>query len=195
MDRMKVGIVDDQKVILQLLSDLISETKDIVCVGTFTNAESFIDVYEQLQPDITLIDMELPGMSGAEAMRILIARDPTAKFILLSTLKDDATIFKALQAGACGYLLKKNLFDGDFLENLRLFYKGHLTMSAEIGRKCLAIFKQSRNGSVNLTELENNILLMIRDGMLTREISLILGIPSVKLGAHIGSIYEKLHLL
>jgi two-component system NarL family response regulator len=195
MDRIKVGIVDDQKVILQLLSDLIAETKDIACVGTFTNAESYIDVYEQLQPDITLIDMELPGMSGAAAMRLLIARDPTAKFILLSTLKDDASIFKALQAGACGYLLKKNLFDGDFLENLRLFYKGHLTMSAEIGRKCLAIFKRSRNNSVNLTEMEENILMMMRDGMVNKEISLILGIPIAKLVSHIGSIYEKLHLL
>ncbi len=195
MDRMKVGIVDDQKVILQLLSDLISETKDIACVGTFTNAESFIDVYEQLQPDVTLIDMELPGMSGAEAMRILIERSPKAKFILLSTLKDDESIFKALQAGASGYLLKKNLFDGDFLDNLRLFYKGHFTMSAEIGRKCLAAFKQNRNSAVNLSEPEEAVLLMIRDGMAKKEISLILGLSAIKLDGHIAAIYEKLHLL
>src|SRR5690349_23957894 len=102
-----VCIIDDQPLVLNALRVVFEETDNLLLVGSFGNAEQFIEKYELLQPDVTIIDLDLPGMSGIDAIITIKLNYPSAKFLVLTNYDDDDRLFKSLKAGALGYLLKK----------------------------------------------------------------------------------------
>jgi DNA-binding NarL/FixJ family response regulator len=190
-----VCIVDDQKVMSQTLEAIAADSNDISCIGTFFNAESFINEFENLNPDITLMDIDLPGMSGIDAILTIKARFPKAKFLVLTVFNDDEKVFKALKAGAGGYLLKKYSFDY-LLEEITELHHGGAPMSPEIARKVINYFQNDKGIAhfSRLTERERAVLQMIVDGFLYKEIAAKLDVSIDAIKKHAHNIYEKVHV-
>lgn len=190
-----VCIVDDQKILSQTLEAVIQDSEHVTCIGIFSNAESFIEEYEQLRPDITLMDIDLPGMSGIEAIFTLKTNYPKAKFLVLTIFNDDEKVFNALKAGAGGYLLKKHSFDL-LLDNIQELYYGGAPMSPEIAKKVITFFKRDEQKTHlnKLTEKEKMVLELIVDGLFYKEIALRLNVTIDAIKKHTHNIYEKLHV-
>jgi DNA-binding NarL/FixJ family response regulator len=188
-----VCIVDDQHIMLETLETLISDSEDIKCIGCFPNAESFIEEYENLMPDITLMDIDLPGLSGIDAILVVKSNYPSAKFMVLTVFNDEEKIFKALKVGAGGYLLKKNSFEF-LLDQIKELHSGGAPMSPEIARKVINYFQKSGNKFAKLSEKEKAVLEMIVDGFLYKEIAASLGVTLDTIKKHAHNIYEKLQV-
>lgn len=188
-----VCIVDDQRIMLETLETLISDSEDIKCIGCFPNAESFIEEYENLLPDITLMDIDLPGLSGIDAILVVKSNYPSAKFMVLTVFNDEEKIFKALKVGAGGYLLKKNSFEF-LLDQIKELHNGGAPMSPEIARKVINYFQKNGNKFAKLSEKEKAVLEMIVDGFLYKEIAATLGVTLDTIKKHAHNIYEKLQV-
>lgn len=190
-----ICIVDDQRFFLQTIESIIADSKDISCIGSFSNAESFINAYDDLQPDVTLMDIDLPGISGIEAIFTIKSNYPKAKFLVLTVFNDDEKVFKALKAGAEGYLLKKYSFDY-LVEDIIEMTRGGAPMSPEIAKKVIRYFQrdESRAQFNNLTEKEKVVLEMIVEGFLYKEIAAKLNVTIDGIKKHAHNIYEKLHV-
>src|SRR5579871_1029216 len=190
-----ICIVDDQKIMLETLMAIASDSDDISCIGTFSNAESFISQYENLKPDVTLMDIDLPGMSGIDAIYTIKSNFPKAKFLVLTIFNDDEKVFKALKAGAGGYLLKKHSFDY-LIEEINELHHGGAPMSPEIAKKVISYFQndEGKNDFSKLTEKEKIVLHMIVDGFLYKEIASKLNVTIDAIKKHAHNIYEKLQV-
>ena len=190
-----ICIVDDQKIIRETISSIIEQSPDIKILASFSNAEAFIEEYDFYKPDITLMDIDLPGISGIEAIFTTKGMYPRAKFLVLTVFNDDEKIFKALKAGAGGYLLKKHSFDY-LVENIRELNDGGAPMSPEIAKKVIAYFRNA-NGFVllnKLTEKEKLVLQLLVDGYLYKEIAGKLNVTMDAIKKHAHNIYEKLQV-
>ena len=192
-----ICIVDDQLLVLDALKLILEEAGDILLIGAFLNAEEFLDKYESLQPDITIMDLDLPGISGIEAINIVKAHYPDSKFLVLSNYNDDEKLFEALKAGAAGYLLKRTSFE-DIPSALESVHNGGAPMTPEIAKKVISYFQRhSQTGRGNfhqLTEKETIVLKLLSDGFLYKEIAekLSVGIDAIK--KHTQHIYQKLQV-
>jgi DNA-binding NarL/FixJ family response regulator len=190
-----ICIVDDQKIMMETLKAIINDSDDISCIGTFSNAEAYIEAYEELRPDITLMDIDLPGMSGIDAIYTIKSNFPKAKFLVLTIFNDDEKVFKALKAGAGGYLLKKHSFDY-LIEEINELHNGGAPMSPEIAKKVISYFQndEGKNDFSKLTEKEKIVLHMIVDGFLYKEIASKLNVTIDAIKKHAHNIYEKLQV-
>jgi len=189
-----VCIVEDREIMRQAIEEIILASKELQCIGSFTCAEPLIREFEDLQPDITLMDLDLPGMSGIDAIFHIKTGHPKAKFLVLTVYNDDEKVFKAIKAGAGGYLLKKYFFD-HLIENIIELSNNGAPMSPEIARKVISYFQRDEQLNLSeLTEKEKVVLGQIVEGYLYKEIAskLNVGIDAIKKHAH--SIYEKLHV-
>ncbi|HLK30676.1 MAG TPA: response regulator transcription factor [Puia sp.] len=190
-----ICIVDDQKIMMETLKAIINDSDDISCIGSFSNAEAYIEAYEELRPDITLMDIDLPGMSGIDAIYTIKSNFPKAKFLVLTIFNDDEKVFKALKAGAGGYLLKKHSFDY-LIEEINELHHGGAPMSPEIAKKVISYFQndEGKNDFSKLTEKEKIVLHMIVDGFLYKEIASKLNVTIDAIKKHAHNIYEKLQV-
>ena len=190
-----ICIVDDQKIILETISSIIEQSSDINILATFSNGEAFVAEYDYYRPDVTLMDIDLPGMSGIEAIFTTKSSYPRAKFLVLTVFNDDEKVFNALKAGAGGYMLKKHSFDY-LVENIRELHADGAPMSPEIAKKVIKYFRNDTGNSLmnKLTEKEKIVLQMLVDGFLYKEIAekLYVTIDAIKKHAH--NIYEKLQV-
>jgi len=154
------------------IKTILQESPLLDLVGMYSNAESFINEYAFMRPDIVLVDIQLPGMSGIEVIYTVKAEFPEAKFIVLTVSDDAETIFKTLKAGAGGYLLKKNSFE-NLVEEIVLFSEGGAPITPVIAAKIINYFKQDNVSNITkkLTEKEKDILELIVQGNLYKEIA------------------------
>lgn len=190
-----ICIVDDQKLILDTISSIIEQSSDINILATFSNGEAFIEEYNNYKPDVTLMDIDLPGMSGIESIYTIKSSYPKAKFLVLTVFNDDEKVFKALKAGAGGYLLKKHSFDY-LVENIRELNAGGAPMSPEIAKKVIEYFRNDNSSVIlnKLTEKEKVVLQMLVDGFLYKEIADKLNVTIDAIKKHTHNIYEKLQV-
>ena len=190
-----VCVVEDQKNFRQAIEDILDASDNISCVGSFGDAESLIEKFDELQPDITLMDIDLPGISGIDAIFSIKSSHPSARFLVLTVFKDDEKVFKALKAGAGGYLLKKSSFD-QLLEKITELYHNGAPMSPEIGRKVLDYFQRAdeKLQLSELTEKERKVLSFIVEGFLYKEIAVKLNVTIDAIKKHAHNIYEKLQV-
>lgn len=190
-----ICIVDDQPILLQTLQNIVNNAQDMACVGSFSNAEDFIASFDELQPDITLMDLDLPGISGIEAILTIKSRVPAAKFLVLTIFNNDEKVFDAIKAGAGGYLLKKYSYDF-LIENIVELNAGGAPLSPEIAKKMINYFQRANTHSScdNLTDKEKRVLELIVDGFLYKEIAAQLSVTIDTIKKHASSIYEKLHV-
>lgn len=196
MENIRVVIVEDDADIRQSFMTIIENTDGFVCLQAFENAEDAVATIPALAPDVVIMDIHLPGISGIEAVQILTGQMPGLQIAMCTVFEDDEHIFNALRAGASGYLLKRTSPE-KFLEAISDLSRGGSPMSSEIARRVVASFQKPAPAAAEialLTVREKEILDLLAKGYLYKEIAgdLFISIETVK--RHIHNIYEKLHV-
>lgn len=196
MENIRVAIVEDDPDIRQSFIDIVENAAGYRCLQAFENAEDAVDAIPALKPDVVIMDIHLPGMTGIDAVRILKAEMPDLQIAMCTVYEDDEHIFNALRAGASGYLLKRTSPE-KFLEAVSDLHQGGSPMSSEIARRVVASFQKPAPAAAEmaiLTTREKEILDLLAKGYLYKEIAaeLFISIETVK--RHIHNIYEKLHV-
>jgi DNA-binding NarL/FixJ family response regulator len=191
----RVAIVEDDTLIRQGLADLISGTEGFSCLSTFSSMERTLALIDRNPPDIVLVDIGLPEMSGIEGIRRLKQKYPKMLFLILTVYEDDERIFDALCAGACGYLLKKTPPDR-LLENIRDAMQGGSPISPEVAHHVIQLFQKMQPGKEleRLTPYEVRVLKLLAEGNSYLIAAERLGISVNTIRFHIRNIYEKLQV-
>lgn len=191
----KVAIVEDNAGIRESLAILINGSPGFQCIGTFPSAEVALQKLPQGWPDVILMDINLPEMSGIECVAKLKVMQPALHVIMLTVYVDSEQIFKSLQAGASGYLLKQTS-PAEILAAITDVQLGGAPMTNSIARKVVQYFQQrkSSNETESLTKREYEILSEIAKGFQDKEIAGKLSLSILTVRTHIRNIYEKLHV-
>ena len=191
-----VGIVEDDAHISSSLRSLIDNAPGYRCVCVCENSKAALLEIPRLCPDVVLMDINLPGLSGIEGVRRLKPQLPTTQFVMLTVYEDSDHIFNALMAGASGYLLKQTPRE-ELFAALRDVHVGGSPMTSNIARKVVVAFQKMGSNKTEAEELsprEREVLELLARGYLYKEIaeSLHLSVPTVN--TYIRRIYEKLHV-
>ena len=186
-------IVEDTKEIVQTITRIIKQEDDLLLLASFDNAEDSIPSIRKEQPDIVIMDINLPGMNGIECIRSLTDDCPHTQFMIFTIYENDEKIFDALAVGANGYILKKHVHE-KLVDAIRELHAGGAPMSMSIARKVLARFNQKKTVLDLLTKKENEILLLLSKGFLYKEIAAKMTITTGTVTQHIHNIYGKLHV-
>jgi DNA-binding NarL/FixJ family response regulator len=193
---LKIAIVEDQREIREGLTSLIDGTPGYRCTGSFRTMEDTLAQIGRNLPDVALIDIGLPGMSGIEGTRLLKQRYPNVLLLILTVYDDDDRIFGALCAGACGYLLKKTP-SARLLESLREAMNGGAPMTPEIARRAIGLFQRfqpPRHAEYHLTPHEVRLLKMVVQGHNYTSAASELGVTFSTIAFHMQNIYQKLQV-
>ena len=199
MTKIKVVVVEDIEDLRKGFSFLVNGADDIKCIESYSNAEDALLGIEKHLPDVIIMDIGLPGMSGIECTSLIKARFPEVQIIICTVFEDDERLFKALEAGATGYILKRTA-PVVLLEAIRDIHQGGSPMTSMIARKVMEALqnklKKTDNieTTFNLSTRELEILTLLTDGYRNKEIAeqLFISLHTVK--SHIYRIYEKLHV-
>ncbi len=187
-----VSIIEDDDEIRQTLSLIINGTDGFYCKHTFVDCESAMKELPGLYVNIVLMDIELPGISGIEGVKMLKPKMPDTDFIMLTVKQDDDSIFNSLCVGATGYLLKDTA-PVEILRSIREVKKGGSPMSTNIARRIISSFQKKTMPSP-LSDREAEILGLLCDGMNYRSIADKIFLSSHTVKSHIKNIYRKLHV-
>jgi DNA-binding NarL/FixJ family response regulator len=191
-----VAVIEDQKETRKMLSILINGSDGYECVASFESGEDAIARIPQLLPDVVMVDIHLPGLSGTECVKKLKALCPQVQFVMCTSLEDADNIFKALQAGATGYLTKSTP-PTKILEAITDAHNGGSPMSSQIARKVINFFQQAPVANSELGKLsarEQEILHYLAKGYRYKEMAALLFISIETVRKHIHNIYEKLQV-
>jgi DNA-binding NarL/FixJ family response regulator len=186
-----VSIVEDDKLIREALKDMLNEAEGFECIGSFPDCEKAINALLKKKPDVMLMDIELPGMTGIEGVKIIKERYPKIDIIMLTVHEDLSLVFKALSAGACGYL-DKSATEEKILDSIKEIYDGGAPMSYKIAKLVVSSF-QKKPDSI-LTSREYDVLNLLCNGNSYKEIAYKLFISVGTVRHHIKNIYYKLHV-
>ena len=181
-----VMIAEDHVVVREGIASLISLEPDIDVVAQAANGQEAVELFDRLRPQVTLIDLNMPVMDGAATITQLRRLEPNAKVIVLTTFGGDEDIYRALQAGASGYLLKDVMPDV-LLDTIRKVHAGNVIIPAELMQKIAG-----RIGGYDLTARETEILNLIVEGKTNQQIADNLFIAESTVKFHINNIFGKL---
>ena len=188
----KVVIVDDSSDLSEGLQIALKEHDDeFICIGAFSDAESAVKNVETLLPDVILMDINLPGISGIEAVKKIKRSLPKTDIIMLTVFAEDKTVFDSLCAGACGYITK-NTTPEQILDAIRDVSKGGSPMSPRIARMVVGSFRNFIVSS--LTEREQEVLTLLSKGNSYKMVAELLFISHDTVRFHIKNIYKKLEV-
>jgi DNA-binding NarL/FixJ family response regulator len=191
-----VAVVEDNAGLRRSLERLLCRAPGLRCVGTWADGETALAQVAALQPDVVLMDINLPGMSGIECTAALTRACPRSQVIMVTVYEDTENIFRALQAGACGYLLKRAP-SAEILEAIAEVRQGGAPMTGEIARRVVEAFRMPAPpdaGTVVLSSREQELLALLSKGFSNKEIADKLGIAYQTVKVHLKHIYEKLHV-
>lgn len=194
--RIDVAIVEDDKEIRELVRSRVERSPDMRVVRVFANADDFLEDFAQLDVDVVLMDINLPGKNGIECVREAKPLRPEVQFLMLTVLESPAYIFQALCAGATGYLVK-TAEPEELVSAIREIHGGGSPMSGAIARLVVSSFQLQVREQINdrmLTEREKFILDQVSTGLLNKEIAAKAGISVETVRKHIRNIYEKLQV-
>ena len=193
----KVAIIEDQEKIRAGLAALIEGTHGFVCTGIWASMEEALAGLNAAEPNIALVDIGLPGISGIEGIGMLKERRPDLTLLVLTVYEDEERIFGALCAGACGYLLKGTP-PARLMESLSETLAGGAPMSPQIARRVIEHFQSPRQVAYppihNLTPHENRILRLLVEGHHYQTAADELGVTVNTIRFHLRRIYEKLQV-
>lgn len=191
----RVAIIEDEIEISESLSQLINADKSFECKYIYLNAEEAIQKIPNLELDVVLTDVNLPGKSGIDCILELKPKCPSVSFLICTSFEDSETIFNALKAGATGYITKTTPGQ-KLLDAIYDVYNGGSPMSSHIARKVVASFQQSDaiHELQKLTVREKEILLLLSKGFRYKEIAEKLFLSTETVRTHIRNIYEKLEV-
>ncbi len=197
MTVIQVAIVDDNDTIREGLVELIRSSEGFLCVGAYRSAEDALLDIPQKHPDVILMDINLPGMSGIECTRQIRSLVPKVQIMMLTVYENDEHVFPALKSGATGYLVKRTKPE-KLLSAIRELVEGGSPMSVEIARKIVQTFHEQKTvrdeEAETLTKREREILGYLANGLRYKEIADRTFISPATVRTHIHKIYEKLHV-
>lgn len=194
--RIRVAIVEDDSKLLSTLSKLINTDPEFEVEGGFSTAAAALEGVPRLNPDIVVMDINLPDINGVECVRRLKAICPGPQFLMLTVYEDTEAVFSALRAGASGYLLKQTPIE-ELLAALREIHRGGSPMSSHIARKVVQSFQEdgASNQEVEfLSRREREVLELAAEGFLFKEIADKLGVSFGTVHTYCRRIYEKLQV-
>ena len=193
----RVGIVEDQRATREGLATLVNGTSGYRTVGAWNSMEAALARIDADPPDVMLVDIMLPGMSGIEGVRLLKSRYPALQILMLTVYTANELVFEAICGGACGYLLKDTP-PTRLLEAIREVRDGGAPMSAEIARKVVTMFqtlgpsRPAQESGLSLREFQ--VLKLLADGHSYKTAANELAISLDTLRFHVRNVYEKLHV-
>jgi len=191
-----VSIVEDEQKTRESLLRLLSRAPRVRCVGNYATGEEALRDIPGEKPDVVLVDINLPGMSGIECVAKLKLKLPNLRVLMLTTYGDSDRIFDSLRAGASGYLLKNAGYAG-LIEAIDEVYAGGAPMTAQVARQVVEHFHRIQKPASDMEKLtarEQEILALLVKGYLYKEIGDQLKISMPTVAMHLQHIYEKLHV-
>ena len=192
----RVLVVDDHPIVIGGTRAFLEGVEDIQVIGEAYNGAMAIEVFKQLKPDVTLMDLIMPEMDGIEAIRLITADEPEAKILVLTSFITDDKVFPAIKAGAIGFLLKDSE-PKELTEAIRNAYKGQPTLHPNIARKVLReLGRASAEMPIPdpLTDRETEVLRLLSKGLDNQEIAEKLFVADVTVRTHVSRILRKLQL-
>jgi DNA-binding NarL/FixJ family response regulator len=192
----RVALVEDNTRLRRQLAQLIADAPGFVCTGDFADAEAALAGLPAAAPDVVLMDIQLSKMSGVECVARLKDTLPDVKVVMLTAYDDSDTIFQALENGASGYLLKRTPPD-ELLRSIQDVQNGGAPMNSHIARLVVQSFHRrgsSPRPAENLTAREEEVLRLVAQGYINKEIADTLGISLETVRQHLKNCYAKLHV-
>jgi DNA-binding NarL/FixJ family response regulator len=186
--KIRILIVEDHPIMRFGIATILNATPDMETVAQAGSAEEAIEIYEKVLPDITLMDLQLPGMSGVDAIRNIIARHREARFVVLTTYEGDEDIHQALEAGARSYIIK-GMPHNALVSALRRVHSGGRFLPTPISQVL-----SSRTPNSDLSSREREVLNLIVKGKNNKEIARELGITEATVKCHVGVILSRLNV-
>jgi DNA-binding NarL/FixJ family response regulator len=191
-----VAIVEDNPDFRLGTSLILKTSPGYQVVGAYASAEDFLGVFDDIHPEVVLMDISLPGMTGIEATRLLKEKNPRVQIVILTVHEDDDTVFRAICAGAIGYVTKPVL-PATLIEAVDFAFGGGTPMSPHIARRVLQMFRDfnpPQKADYQLTEREISVLELLVEGDDYKQIADALFISLFTVRAHLRNIYDKLHV-
>jgi DNA-binding NarL/FixJ family response regulator len=197
---LRIAIFDDNSNIRDSISLLLKTEKDFEVVGSFAHVLDCLDEVKQARPDVVLMDIEMPGMSGIEAVKIIKKEFPSVLILMQTVFEDDDRVFDSICAGASGYILKNHL-NNRLIESIKELQYGGSPMSPSIARKMILKMQQipehvkpEAAPDYHLTPREKEVLACVVNGLSYKMIAGELFISYETVRSHVKNIYEKLHV-
>ena len=203
-EMIRVAVVDDHLVVregLRLILEKAGKGKGFAVVGDAADGATALRMIEEMQPDVVLMDLRMPGMDGLEAIERIRITWPHIAVVILTTYNEDDLMLRGLRAGACGYLLKDTSRETLF-HAIHAAARGELLVQPETMARILSHTahpdatsvptRANTTGSVSLTERERTVLAAVARGERNKEIAILLGVTEHTIKAHLASIYTKL---
>ena len=193
----RVAVFEDNIQLLESLRQLIDNVPELVCTGAFPDAKQLERKIEKSQPDVVMMDIDMPGMNGIEAVKLIRINFPEILIIMQTVFDDDDKIFNSIRAGASGYFLKKT--DPEkLIEGVREVVHGGAPMTASVARRILNFFNEQTtlkaSDPFNLSAREIEVLNFLVKGYSQKMIAGELNISRFTVNNHLAKIYEKLHV-
>jgi len=193
----RVTLFDDNGSLREGLKALIGGSAGFTCAGAYPNCNNLLKNISESKPDVVLMDIEMPGMTGIEAVRIIKENFPEIKILMETVFDDDEKIFHSICAGAEGYILK-HTSPSEIMEAIREIYEGGSPMTPSIANRVLKMVKErprsGSEGTFDLTDREKEVLSCLVKGMSYKMIAETCFISSETVNAHIKNIYRKLQV-
>ena len=197
MKKIRVVIFEDNRNLRESLFNLLETSEQFTCAGAFAHCERVVENIEETQPDVVLMDIELPMVNGIEAVRLIREKYPDVKILMETIFEEDEKIFQSICNGAQGYILK-NTPPEEILNAIQEIYEGGAPMSPIIASKVLRMFKFNLSNEVNnsfeLSLREKEILKCLVEGMSYKMIADTCFISADTVNGHIKNIYKKLQV-
>jgi len=191
-----VCIVDDSLEVRESIAEYINRTTDFECVGAFETGEEALEEVPKLNPNVVLMDINLPGMSGSQCVRKLKDKMPQLQAMMLTVYENSERIFEALSSGASGYLLKSTQPE-ELLEAIKDMKNGGSPMSSHIARKVVQAFHPAAHSKPLIEQLsprEQQVLQLLSEGFPYKQIAAKLELSISSIRTYIRSMYNKLHV-
>ena len=189
----RILIADDHPVVRQGLSTLLIPRNGMKVIGEATNGNQAVELALQLKPDVIMMDMVMPEMSGAEATKQIMAEDPDTHILILTSFGQEESLIEALNAGALGCLLKDSQPD-DLLQAIRTVLSGQMSIPKSLAAQLINQPPQANKTESLLTDREQEIVALVAQGLSNKEIARELGVSANTIRSHISNILRKLKL-
>lgn len=196
MGSIKVAVFDDSDTIRDSITMLLDDSKELVLVGSYSHCLDVVDNIRDTNPDVVIMDIDMPGMNGVEGVRLIRENFTAVQILMFTVFDDEEKVFAAIKSGAAGYILK-NAEPVQLVQAVIEVYNGGAPMTPGIARKVLQQFQTflpEEKTDYHLSNREKEVLALLVSGLSYKMISASLNITYDTVRAHMKKIYEKLHV-